>query len=96
MLQLCAVGDIMKINIKTTLNNVNTNEKNSIETKGILSGDTIVYYDQNIMMSLDLKERTLKRRSKEYEIILDFQKICEDSTEESYISLPHFLLLLIL
>jgi len=74
VLQLCAVGDIMKINIKTTLNNVNTNEKNSIETKGILSGDTIVYYDQNIMMSLDLKERTLKRRSKEYEIILDFIK----------------------
>lgn len=74
MLQLCAVGESVKIIVKTIINNINLNEKNSIETKGILSDDTIIYYDNDIKMSLNLKERTLKRRTNDYEIILDFLK----------------------
>ena len=74
MLQLCAVGDIMKIRIKTIVTNKSLNEENSFETKGILSNNIITYYENDIKMSLDLKERVLKRRTNDYEIILDFLK----------------------
>ena len=63
----------MKVKIKSIVHNITLNQKNEIETKGILSNDNITYYEDNISMSFNFKENVLKRRSNEYEIILDFK-----------------------
>ena len=64
----------MKINIKTMINNEKLKEKNSFECKGLLNDNIIIYYENDIQMTLNLKERTLKRRTSEYEIFIDFLK----------------------
>lgn len=74
MLYLCAVGDTMKIKVKTALNNLTLKENHNNNVNGILKDDTVIYYDNKIKMSLNFKERVLRRRSNDYEIILDFKK----------------------
>ncbi len=61
-----------KINIEIILKQ-NKKTELSIKTLGILQDDKIKYKENNIINVLDIKNKTLKRKNKDYEIIIDFK-----------------------
>lgn len=61
-----------KINIEIILKQ-NKKTELSIKTLGILQDDKIKYKENNIINVLDIKNETLKRKNKDYEIIIDFK-----------------------
>jgi len=64
-----------KIRINSTLINLTEKEKTIYEGLGIKNNNKIQYKDNNIIVTLDLKDEIiLKRKSKEYEIIMKFKE----------------------
>ena len=63
-----------KVRINSTLINLTENEKTLYEGLGIKNDNKLQYIDNNIVVTLILKEDIiLKRKSKEYEITMNFK-----------------------
>lgn len=63
---------MLKVKIEVKLEE-NKKEKQNIKTMGILLNNKIKYKSDDAINILNIDELTLKRKTKEYEIILDFK-----------------------
>lgn len=61
-----------KINIETSLKRNNIKEIN-LKTQGILQDSRIKYKEDEVMNILDIKEETLKRKTNDYDLTIDFK-----------------------
>lgn len=61
-----------KINIEISLKKNNIKDIN-LKTQGILQDNRIKYKEDKVMNILDIKEETLKRKTDEYDLIIDFK-----------------------
>lgn len=61
-----------KVSIETSLKK-NNNEELNIKTLGILQEEQIKYKESEIISIFDIKKETLKRKSDDYNLTIDFK-----------------------